>query len=493
MTVPANGAYVRFYAEIHGGNDADTSLTTAYFDTAVLSTSASLWSQAFTYDSFGNITKNATVGISFTPGYSTAKNQFTSLSGVTPTYDGRGDLTYDGTHNYGWNLHGKMISIDSTTVTYDAFGRMVEKNVGGAYTQIVYGPLGTKFAVMSGQTLVQGFIPLPTGAKAVYTPSGLAYYRHHDHLGSSRLATTPSRTMYSSTAYAPFGEPYSKAGTTDLSFTGQDQDTVSGIHDFLDRNYIPVQGRWFAPDPAGLAAVDLTSSQTWNRYAYVSNNPLAMIDPFGDDGCYDMGGNVISCPQGVAPGTIIDPSGTTITVTATPDPTPTCPPGGCADQPSQGTDPGSFTPGTGPGNTGGGAANNGNVSCNSTTGICVPSTMMKPRPAGCGAAIAQGAISLGLDVVGAIPAFGNVVSATAAGARAVNGIVAYGGAAYGIATGLPDESPVGAAGAGAGLGLTLADTALEGGKVIPVLGNFLSAGIGLYDGYQLAKTVARCW
>ena len=141
------------------------------------------------------------------------------------------------------------------------------------------------------------------------------------------------------------------------------------------------------------------------------------------------------------------------------------------------------------------AANNGpsNVSCNSTTGICVPSTMMKPRPAGCGAAIAQGAISLGLDVVGAIPAFGNVVSATAAGARAVNGIVAYGGAAYGIATGLPDESPVGAAGAGAGLGLTLADTALEGGKVIPVLGNFLSAGIGLYDGYQLAKTVARCW
>jgi hypothetical protein len=100
--------------------------------------------------------------------------------------------------------------------------------------------------------------------------------------------------------------------------------------------------------------------------------------------------------------------------------------------------------------------------------------------------VAQGAISLGLDIVGAIPAFGNVVSATAAGARAVNGIVAYGGAAYGIATGLPDESPVGAAGAGAGLGLMLADAALEGGKVIPVLGNFLSVGIGAYDGYH-------CW
>ena len=79
------------------------------------------------------------------------------------------------------------------------------------------------------------------------------------------------------------------------------------------------------------------------------------------------------------------------------------------------------------------------------------------------------------------------------GARVVNGVVAYGGAAYGMATGLTDESPIGGLGATAGLGLTLADAALEGGKVIPVLGNALSATIGLYDGCQLAKTVARCW
>ena len=64
----------------------------------------------------------------------------------------------------------------------------------------------------------------------------------------------------------------------DLSFTGQDQDTISGMHDFLDRRYMPVQGRWLAPDPMGLAAVDPTSPQSWNRYAYVGNNPLAMIE-----------------------------------------------------------------------------------------------------------------------------------------------------------------------------------------------------------------------
>ena len=33
--------------------------------------------------------------------------------------------------------------------------------------------------------------------------------------------------------------------------------------------------------PAGLAAVDLSNPQSWNRYAYVLNNPLALIDPTG--------------------------------------------------------------------------------------------------------------------------------------------------------------------------------------------------------------------
>jgi len=44
-----------------------------------------------------------------------------------------------------------------------------------------------------------------------------------------------------------------------------------------------VQGRWLSPDPAGLGAVDPANPQTWNRYAYVGNNPLSLIDPLGAD------------------------------------------------------------------------------------------------------------------------------------------------------------------------------------------------------------------
>ena len=140
---------------------------------------------------------------------------------------------------------------------------------------------------MNGTTLSKAFVPLPGGGTAVYVLSGISYYRHSDWLGSSRLASTPSRGLYSSTAYAPFGEPYAAAGTADASFTGQNSDTVSSLYDFTFRKESSSQGRWISPDPSGLAAVDLTNPQSFNRYTYALNKPLTYTDPSGL--------NVVSC------------------------------------------------------------------------------------------------------------------------------------------------------------------------------------------------------
>jgi RHS repeat-associated protein len=237
------------------------------------------WSQTFSFDPFGNISKSGS--ITFLPTYNLATNRFQTIPGGTPTYDANGNLTYDLSHNYSWDAEGKALTIDSVGLTYDALGRMVEQARGSSYTEIVYGPSGSKLALMNGQTLSKAFMPLPSGATAVYTASGLAYYRHADWLGSARLASTPSRGVYFDGAYAPYGEDYAKSGTTDLNFTGQNQDTVSGLYDFMYREYHAVQGRWISPDPAGLGAVSPASPQSWNRYAYVSNNPLSFIDPLG--------------------------------------------------------------------------------------------------------------------------------------------------------------------------------------------------------------------
>jgi RHS repeat-associated protein len=196
-------------------------------------------------------------------------------------------LLTDNLNTYTWDPNwGNMLTVstNSATVTalYDAMGRMVENNAGGSYSEFIYGPGGGKLAKVNGQALINAFISLPGGGKAIYNSSGVLYhFRHSDWLGSSRITSTGTQTLYSSTAYAPFGEQYKTSGSADASYTGQDQDTVSSLYDFPARRQSSSQGRWISPDPAGRSAVSLTNPQNWNRYAYAVNNPLALIDATG--------------------------------------------------------------------------------------------------------------------------------------------------------------------------------------------------------------------
>lgn len=297
-------------------NTANTQTCTYTHDDLTRIASAncgSVWAQTFGFDPFGNLTKTGSAnfqptytGTPSVPGSGSPTNQYYNLlggpNGTSNYYDGNGNLISDGVggtaHTYTWDADGNMLSTDGSSVTmiYDAMDRMVEQTRGSSHTEIVYGPYGLKLALMNGQNLVNAFVKIPGGSRAVYDGSGLAYYRHSDHLGSSRLATTPSRTKYYDVAYAPYGEDYNRSGTSDLSFTDEHQDTVNGgwttnLYDFMLREYRTAHGRWTSPDPVGLGAVDPTNPQSWNRYAYVLNNPLAMIDLLGDDGCYTTAGS----------------------------------------------------------------------------------------------------------------------------------------------------------------------------------------------------------
>jgi RHS repeat-associated protein len=280
-------------------NSADNQTCSYTHDDLVRIASAncgSIWSQTFNYDAFGNITKNGTS--SFQPTYSSTTNRMTSIGGSAPGYDSDGNVTNDFLHSYAWNGYGRPTTIDGVGVTYDALDRVVEQNRSGSYTQFLYSPTGFKMQILSGSSTLKSFVPLVGGATAVYTSSTNIYIRHADWLGSSRLTTVlSSRSVYYDGPYAPFGEPYAQTGTTDVNFTGMNQDTVANLYDFPAREY-GTQGRWPSPDPAGLAAVDPTNPQSWNRYAYVGNNPLALTDPTGlyYYDCAWFGG--CSAPQG---------------------------------------------------------------------------------------------------------------------------------------------------------------------------------------------------
>jgi RHS repeat-associated protein len=249
-----------------------------------------IWGQSFSYDPFGNIQKTKITGsgaTSFNPAYQSSPsitNRVSTVNGVSANYDANGNSTNDTFRTFTWDAENRPVTIGSVGLTYDSLGRVVEQSVSSTNSEIVYGPAGVKLALMNGTSLTKAFVPLTGGATAVYTSgTGPAYYRRTDHLGSSRFASTASQTLYSDTAYSPFGEPYASSGSIDNSFTGQNQDTTAGLYDFLFREQDPNQSRWTSPDPSGLNAVDLTNPQTLNRYAYVLNNPLTFIDPLGFD------------------------------------------------------------------------------------------------------------------------------------------------------------------------------------------------------------------
>src|SRR5258708_33226757 len=123
--------------------------------------SVPLGSQTFSYDAFGNISKSGTA--TFAASYSAATNRITSVGSFTPTYDANGNTLTDPAHSYSWDSEGKPATIDTVNLTYDAFGRMVEQNASGSYTQFVYGPNGRKLANKTCQNLQESFIPHPRG------------------------------------------------------------------------------------------------------------------------------------------------------------------------------------------------------------------------------------------------------------------------------------------------------------------------------------------
>lgn len=193
--------------------------------------------------------------------------------------------------------------------------------------------------------------------------------------------------MYNDLAFAPFGEQYAAAGTTgvgNVSFAGNNEDTTTNLYDAQFREY-GIQGRWPSPDPAGTAAVDPTNPQSWNRYAYVLNNPLLLIDPLGlDSTCTNGQGQSVPCP---------DPIGTSVTVWG-------YPPGVNGSGSNSGATGFSNGGGRYAPLIGGDAGGNG-------PGPQTPTTHWYKNPC-VTSALKSGAVSVGVDALGFLPEAGGV-------------------------------------------------------------------------------------
>jgi len=172
-----------------------------------------VWSQTFTYDPFGNITKN---GSYWWPpsgsGYNSATNRYNTLAGTS--YDNNGNLLNDTFHTYQWDAEGTIIAVDvggsnyTDYLTYDAWGNIAEYKQTYAngnppwLAQLVYGVQGRAHQDL-GKTIASGggttfTLPLVGGASmAGWSSSSTTVYGHSDWQGSIRMNSTPSRTVLS--------------------------------------------------------------------------------------------------------------------------------------------------------------------------------------------------------------------------------------------------------------------------------------------------------
>jgi RHS repeat-associated protein len=68
----------------------------------------------------------------------------------------------------------------------------------------------------------------------------------------------------------------------DRGFTGQVIERGLGLHDYVARHYAQPLGRWIAPDTV---VPDPMDPQSLNRYSYVGNRPIVLVDPSGHSAC----------------------------------------------------------------------------------------------------------------------------------------------------------------------------------------------------------------
>jgi RHS repeat-associated protein len=120
------------------------------------------------------------------------------------------------------------------------------------------------------------------------------YYYYADALGSIRLLSDAGGAIVESYTYLAFGQPtvMTNAGTdgnwltedgTTINtsavgnpylFTARRWDFYTQLYYYRFRDYSPLIGRFLQPDPLGYI-------DGLNLYAYVNNNPLNWLDPWG--------------------------------------------------------------------------------------------------------------------------------------------------------------------------------------------------------------------
>jgi RHS repeat-associated protein len=281
--------------------DYATGENTSYtYDTLnrLVGASNSLWSGTYTYDGFGNLLSKSGSGgspnafPSMTASYN-ANNQLTAAS-----YDANGNTISANGYSYGYTVENKRNAQNAAAWPYaqtlygnDPWGKRVmkETNPDPDDYEGEYNPLWEfYFYTINGQKLVTIDC---NNANAQYQPNcwvvGENVYFKKKLLVSNgvyvvtdRLGTVRGNTQGEGFEYYPFGEERTNRPDGRDKFATYFRDGVG--QDYAEQRYHNAgMGRFWSPDPGGIKTADPTDPGSWNRYGYVSGDPINYLDPVG--------------------------------------------------------------------------------------------------------------------------------------------------------------------------------------------------------------------
>lgn len=250
------------------------------------------------YDELGNITSKSDVG---SYSYGAKPHAVTEVNGTIHsafTYDLNGNQI-QGLNNRSvvyssWDMPTK-ISQGGTTLSfaYDAnherFRQISPSSTTlyinpridqGAHFEQTTTTVGTtslkesRHYIYAGSQVIGELVMTGTGAKTTH-------YFHSDPLGSIDVVTDDKGKVLVRYDYEPFGNRsplQGEANTINHGFTGHEHLAGVGVIHMNGRAYDPVTARFLSADPTIQFPDNL---QSYNRYSYVLNNPLAFTDPSG--------------------------------------------------------------------------------------------------------------------------------------------------------------------------------------------------------------------
>jgi RHS repeat-associated protein len=284
----------------------------------------SAWTETYEYDDIGNLrhhTGAGASGLELTETFTFDQSGGAGPHAITAGPDG--PYLYDDIGNQRsapgrtavfWEFGlPKQVTTNNveTTFQYDAFrSRVVKANNQGSRT-VSLGGLYEK-RLDNGQTAYAFYVAAEGRVVAQLTVDALGNRHteelHGDNIGSTVLVTDEIGTASTidfdpwgkKVTYDPNGHPVGanmSAPGIRVGFTGHDQDDELGLVNMLGRLYDPSQRRFISPDPFVQSPFN---GQSHNRYAYVLNDPLNLIDPSGFEGEGD--GDDVPKAVGASPG-----------------------------------------------------------------------------------------------------------------------------------------------------------------------------------------------